>query len=236
MRFALACLLLAACSPPVTFPDAADSSPIGDGAPDVQGDVPGLDVATDDASADAPAVDVRHDDARDAGSDTAPDAPADAPPDAPRVFPDLETNYPSEMFSALYAPCTEREGCVGERSAVTAPTNCRVMRVARTANFGLRVCNPIDLACDDLSGLVGIGAGAPSSTVSVRDAAGQTGIATAVTVTAGARYFVGTTPRQNLHVQFAVSAMGVRPGATGIAGRTVAPDRGDVWLLGCLTD
>lgn len=255
----LALVLLAACGVPLPSTDASDvgapDAAAGDGGP--VGDVPGLDVAPPDSGpCDPPCgpgfvcapggyvclpVDAGNDVAADA-PEASPDVPAeassgDATGDARAMFPDLATEYASAMYQVLYAPCTSTEGCVGERSVVMGPTTCRVMRGTRTASFDLRACNPGSGGlCDQLTGSLGVGSGSPGSTVFINSTGRPVTSTATVAVEAGTRYFVAGTPRQSLHVQFAATATGLYPGATGIAGRSVAPDRGDIWLLGCPTD
>jgi hypothetical protein len=222
---------LAACSAPAPPPDAGDAgppdAPPGDGAP--LGDVPGVDGPPIDSAA----GDVTTDAAElpDAVSESGPDASSgdastDASADAPATFPSLTTEYPGTTFQVLFAPCSSG-GCGGEVSVVMAPTSCMVTRASRRVNFSMRACGarPGD-SCAMLSGQGATDTGGPPATVFVGAMSTLT-----VAVAAGARYFAGATPRQSFHVQFASPTI-----ATGIAGRTVAPDRGDIWLLGCPTD
>lgn len=241
----VAALATLACSTPPA-PDVLEAS-----TTDVRvDDVVGVEVAPPDAVADtgpdATPDAVPIDTPLDTAPEAAPDAPAsdsgpDAAPDASDAadgggsFPDLATMYASEGYQVLYLATCSTAGCDAyEKSEAMAPTSCRV--TAGVLTFSLRACTPrIVSLCDTATGRLELmGGGAPS--LSVRNAGGNTSNATAARVTSGPRYFVGGVARQSHHVQFAAPAMAPATGATGIVGRTVAPDRGDIWLLGCQTD
>mgnify|MGYP006888935965 CR=1 FL=1 len=221
------CAVVACVPGPAPFSDVAqpDAATVDAAAPDAP---------APDATPDVPGVDVA---APDAGPDAAPDARADASPpdvgaDASSGFPDLASMYTGESFQALYRAVCARPGeCdVRDRATVMGPMGCSV--TAGRLSFSLRVCTPSPgSVCDTITGLVNTDGSSASVTVGVATV-------TRVSLERGPRYFVGATPRQSFHAQFA-TAPAVSPladGVTGVPARTVAPDMGDVWMLGCRTD
>jgi hypothetical protein len=238
--FVLLLAALAACSSdpsPTPGPDAqadAVTDVANELAPDAAADVVGDTGPALDAAVDA-APDVVTDATPEAAADVADAAVGDASPSADvdggagdaavvadaadgAVTYDLNRPYDAIEFRALYtATCVPGECANAVVESVTGAMDCYV------------ASGEMHFTVGPIVGLVYLGrdAGMGSGVVNYGS------LATVAPVLTAGRTYMATGPRQNFRVQFAVTATHLRPGATGVPGRTANPDMGEVWAFGC---
>jgi len=226
-------LCLTACSSdpsPTPGPDAQ----VADAA-DVASEL-ASDVAADAAGDTGPAVDVL-DAAVDAPPDVTLGAVADVAPDVHDaavgdVAADgdggggVVTYDLGRMYGTLEAHATMHRTTppmpYDERDCPDTVTRPTCSFVGSTIRFDVQACYGVGL-----TGLLYLGdAGAPTVSIS---GGGMGSFARTL------RFDVGpsTAGRRNLHVQLAAPPFQGEYGISGIPGRSVDPDLGDLWLLGC---
>jgi len=242
------CALLAlGCS---ADPSPTDAS--ADGAVPLDG---GGDGAALPDAADAPPADTPRGDVVDAGAPDVPDAGAapDAPPgdagaapdaspgDAPDVpAADVVDAGPADAGPQVYAldpPTGAVEGHVlYQRTPCAAPCSdppdtialgATCTRTGALLNFTLRGCTFGPTSCLQITGQFPDYRSATGATLAIVGGVANQG--RDLRVSSG----TAVAGRQSFHVQFAATPAGSAVGATGVPGRTVSPDLGDLWLLGC---
>jgi hypothetical protein len=146
----------------------------------------------------------------------------DAPPvDAgPQVYPLDPPPGGLEVRVLFFETCTGQDGGPCGVEPITAVTGATCTRTGSRLNFNLRAGSQITGLVPDYRS----NAGASVAVVGGGATQGRN-----IEVMAGAE--VGG--RQSFRVSFSAPPTPSVAGVTGVPGRTVSPDRGDVWLLGC---
>lgn len=178
-------------------------------APDLPDVVLAVDVLPDGATEDRPAVDAGP---QDAGPVT---YPLDPPPSTTEV-------------RVLYArTCASADGgaCDAMLSDTAAGAMCS--RTGNRLSFFLRACIGPRGGCTDLTGVFPDYRSASGASIAVFDGAATQGrdfVIESGSVAGG---------RQSFRVSFSAPATSNASGVTGVPGRTLSHERGDIWLLGC---
>jgi hypothetical protein len=144
-------------------------------------------------------------------------SPADA---GPQVYPLDPPPGALEVRVLLRSTCTAQDGGPCGFDPVTVATGATCTRTGSRLNFDLRAGSQITGLVPDYRS----NAGASVAVVGGGATQGRN-----IEVVAGAE--VGG--RQSFRVSFSAPPTPSVAGVTGVPGRTVSPDRGDVWLLGC---
>lgn len=245
------CALLAlGCS---ADPSPTDAS--ADGAVPLDG---GGDGAALPDAADAPPADTPRGDVVDAGAPDVPDAGAapDAPPgdagaapdaspgDAPDVpAADVVDAGPADAGPQVYAldpptgaveghvlyqrTCASTDGGPCDEMVTDTALSATCTRTGNRLNFYVRACTGPRGVCLDMTGLFPDYRTSTGATLAIVGGVANQG--RDLRVSSG----TAVAGRQSFHVQFAATPAGSAVGATGVPGRTVSPDLGDLWLLGC---
>jgi len=182
----------------------------------------------------------------DAGEPSIDSGPRDAGPDIPRVGLDTGArdtgpvdaqgvqSYPLDPppngmdVRVLYrrAPCPEP--CPYEAVDTAMTGSCS--RTGNRLNFTLRACTRSG-SCSSVTGAFSDYRTGEGGSVAI--IGGQANQGRNLSLRSGTAGRVEFTLRQSFHVQFDAPELAGIPGVFGVPGRTVDPERGDVWLLGC---
>jgi hypothetical protein len=161
----------------------------------------------------------------DTGTDAAVvDAGGDAAHDTGPTFPDLNATHTSLQMSALWESVPASG--TGDVFSMVDQSMSGCGPISGMQQFSVRVC--VGSACDTLTGF--LPPGTESGTYFYPT--GQS-VHLPYAVQSGPAYGVTGSRRQNFHVQFSFAPNSTGYGAGGVAGETMDPARGDVWLLGC---
>jgi len=195
----------------------SSGSPLADGGADVPADT-GSDVQNADSGSDTPVPidapgDVQASDAADA---------ADAGP----IDYDVTHEYPRLSIFAGF-----RSGADYVHTA--APLACSTSGDGGNVTFSLRACVEGSSVCLDVNGTIPAGSDGGGASVTFRGAGGATLTTTDVHVARGPVYGDSTSFLQSVHVTVRAPGANGIADVTGIPGRTLSPDYGDLWLMGC---
>ena len=233
MRFFIPLILFCGCSSESPRSNTLDVLAVMDADADTNATLDAIvDMPRDDIGADLPgrnAVDATsvEDTARDVTTDRAEAIAVDVPParpnlDAPRTSVEVRT-----LYTAIEPRCSS--DCRNVIETTDPRATCAVNARAGTLTFTAYGC--VGSLCSQILASLPLASGTARS-VTVVGPSGQAGSGLRVEVEAGTAY-TADVRRQGFRVGFAVPETTPIGGVTGVPGRTIAPDLGDVWLLGC---